>query len=119
VALLAAIFLFAHEARADEAAAEIDFLLESIGSSGCVFIRNGSRYNARDAEDHLRMKYRRGKRYAPTSEKFIERLASQSSMSNKLYYIECDSQEKVASGDWLMQRLTEYRAQESTPASTP
>jgi hypothetical protein len=56
------------------------------------------------------MKYRRGKRYAPTSEKFIERLASKSSLSNKPYYIECESEERMAFGQWLMQRLNEYRA---------
>ncbi len=97
-------------ARADEGPAEIDYLLNTIGSSDCTFIRNGKRHNAQDAEAHLRMKYRRGKRYAPTSEKFIERLASKSSLSNKPYYIECESEERMAFGQWLMQRLSEYRA---------
>ncbi len=96
-------------ARADDAPAEIDYLLNSIGSSDCTFIRNGKRHNAQDAETHLRMKYRRGKRYAPTSEKFIERLASKSSLSNKPYYIECESEERMAFGQWLMQRLNENR----------
>jgi len=97
-------------ARAGEAPTEIDYLLNIVGSSDCIFIRNGKRHNAQDAEAHLRMKYRRGKRYAPTSEKFIERLASKSSLSNKPYYIECESEERVAFGQWLMQRLDEYRA---------
>ena len=96
--------------RADDGVpAEIDFLLESIGSSDCTFIRNGKRHDSRAAEEHLRMKYRSGKRYAPTSEKFIERLASKSSLSKKLYYIECEGEEKIPSGDWLMERLGEYR----------
>jgi len=56
------------------------------------------------------MKYGRAKRYASTSEKFIERLASNSSLSKKLYYIECAGEEKVPSGDWLMERLGEYRS---------
>ena len=98
---------------AEDAEVEIDFLLSAIGESGCVFIRNGTRHNARDAEDHLRTKYRRGKRYASTSEKFIERLASQSSMSKKLYYIECEGEEKVPSGDWLGARLDAYRARQT------
>jgi len=93
----------------DEVPVEIDFLLKSIGSSDCTFIRNGERHNSRAAEKHLRMKYRRGKRYAPNSEKFVERLASKSSLSKKLYYIECEGEEKTPSGDWLMQRLDEYR----------
>ena len=94
----------------DEVPVEIDFLLKSIGSSDCTFIRNGERHKSRAAEKHLRMKYRRGKRYAPTSEKFVERLASKSSLSKKLYYIECEGEEKIPSGDWLMERLGEYRA---------
>lgn len=93
----------------DEVPAEIEYLLRSVGSSGCAFIRNGKRYDPRKAEDHLRMKYRRGKRYAATSEKFIERLASASSMSKKLYYIECEDEEMMPSGDWLLKRLGEYR----------
>lgn len=97
-------------ARADEELpAEIDYLLESVGGSDCTFIRNGARYDSRTAESHLRMKYRKGKRYAPTTEKFIERLASKSYLSRKLYYIECDGEEKMPSGNWLMDRLGEYR----------
>jgi len=93
----------------DSVPPEIDYLLVSIGSSNCTFIRNGKHYEAAAAEDHLRMKYRRGKRYASSSEEFIERLASKSSMSKKLYYIECEGDEKVPSGDWLRDRLAEYR----------
>jgi hypothetical protein len=92
----------------DEVPAEIDYLLRSIGSSDCTFIRNGERYDSGTAEDHLRMKYRRGKRYAPTGEKFIERLASHSYLSKKLYYIECEGEEKIPSGDWLGVRLGDY-----------
>ena len=96
-------------ARAEDVPAEIDYLLNAVGGSGCVFIRNGKRHDAEDAEDHLRMKYRRGKRYAPTTEAFIERLASKSSMSKKLYHIDCPGEDIVPSGDWLSQKLIEYR----------
>lgn len=96
-------------AAADVTDTEVEFLVSTIGESNCTFIRNGKRHSAKDAEDHLRMKYRRGKRYAPTAEKFIERLASASSMSKKPYYIECEGQEAVPSGDWLMARLSDYR----------
>lgn len=96
-------------ATAGTAEAELDNLLNIVGRSDCVFIRNGKRHNAEDAEDHLRMKLRRGKRYVTTTESFIERLASSSSMSKKPYYIECPGQEMVPSGEWLMQRLAELR----------
>jgi len=108
--LVALLFLLPIDARADDGVpAEIDYLLSSVGSSGCTFVRNGERYDSHSAEDHLRMKYRRGKRYAATSEEFIERLASNSYLSKKLYYIECEGEEKVPSGDWLLERLGEYR----------
>ena len=106
---IVAIFLAPVVASAEEAAAEIEYLVSAIGASDCTFIRNGKRHDASNAEAHLRMKYKRGKRYAPTAEKFIERLASASSMSKKPYYIECDGQEAVPSGDWLMAHLHEYR----------
>ena len=97
-------------ADATNAAAEIEYLLSTLGSSECTFVRNGKRHSAEDAEDHLRMKHRRGKRYVTTAETFIERLASSSSMSKKAYHVECSGKEPVPSGDWLMQRLSEYRA---------
>ena len=84
--------------------------------SGCTFIRNGSRHDAEDAASHMRLKYRRGKRYATTAELFIERLASKSSFSGKPYAIECPGSEAVPSGEWLTARLHEYRERQ---AATP
>ena len=44
-------------------------------------LSSGLRINrgADDAADHLRLKHRRGKRYATSAETFIDRLASKSS----------------------------------------
>lgn len=106
---IAASMFMSTVAFADDTDAEIEYLVSTIGASDCTFIRNGKRHDAHDAEAHLRMKYRRGKRYAPTAEKFIERLASASSMSKKPYYIECDGQEALPSGEWLTAQLHEYR----------
>lgn len=96
-------------AFADDAAPEIDYLLTTIGSSDCTFIRNGDRHDAAAAEAHLRMKYERGKRYATSSEAFIERLASRSSLSRKPYQIECAG-EAHELGPWLRRKLDEHRA---------
>ena len=84
--LLLATLAFAADTNAER---EIEYLIEAIGNSGCEFIRNGKRHSARDAEDHIRMKYKRGRRYAPTTELFIERLASKSSMSKRPYLMQC------------------------------
>ncbi len=95
------------ETQATEA--EIEHLMTAIGASKCVFVRNGKRHSARDAERHIRSKYRRAKRYASTTELFIERLASKSSMSKKPYWMECPGDEPVQSGDWLTAELERYR----------
>ena len=97
--------------------AEIEHLITAIGTSNCVFVRNGKRHSASDAEAHIRSKYRRAKRYAPTTELFIERLASKSSMSRKPYWMECPGDEPVQSGDWLSAKLQRFREKEAEPGS--
>ena len=109
VIIVLLVFLLSPYAGADNTVAEIDYLLNSVGSSQCTFIRNGKRYSAEDAAAHLRSKYQRGKRFASTSENFIARLASRSSVSKKPYYLECEGEDKMPSGDWLTLRLNEYR----------
>ena len=101
--------LLAAAARADDGAAEIEYLVTAIGASGCAFIRNGKQYDAADAEAHLRMKYNRGRRYASTAEQFIERLASASFLSGKPYFIQCAADDPVPAGTWLRRRLNELR----------
>jgi len=101
-------------AIADDSEIEIEHLITTVGESGCTFIRNGSRHDAEDAASHMRLKYRRGKRYANTAELFIERLASKSSFSGKPYAIECPGSEAVPSGDWLTARLQEFRKQQAS-----
>jgi hypothetical protein len=97
-------------AIADDTSAEIEYLLTTMGRSECTFIRNGKEYDADDAEAHLRLKYRRGKRYAGTADDFIDNLASRSSMSRKPYLIACDGKAPGESGPWLKELLAEYRA---------
>ncbi|HSM31766.1 MAG TPA: DUF5329 domain-containing protein [Woeseiaceae bacterium] len=101
-------------AIAGDAEVEIEHLITTVGESGCTFIRNGSRHDAEDAASHMRLKYRRGKRYATTAELFIERLASKSSFTGKPYKIECPGSDAVPSGDWLMARLHEFREQQAS-----
>lgn len=88
--------------------AEIDFLLQEVGSSRCVFIRNGSEHDADAARDHLALKRRRGRRYFDSAEEFIERIASKSSWSGKPYRIRCDGEETTAER-WFTDALERYR----------
>ena len=89
-------------------AEQIEYLLAAVGNSGCVFIRNGGEHAAGDAEKHLRMKYRRGKKWATTVEKFISRIGTQSSISRKPYMMRCEKKGTRPTADWLRERLLEY-----------
>ena len=97
--------------RADDSSTEIGALLSQVAQSGCEFRRNGSVHSAEDAADHLRLKYRRGKRYVNSTEQFIDRLASESSWTGKAYSVICDGVERP-SRDWLYEALASLRAPE-------
>jgi hypothetical protein len=107
--IIVAVLLHSAALFAEDPDPEIDHLLEAIGNSGCVFIRNGTHHDAKKAEEHLRMKYERGRRYATSAEVFIDRLASKSSMTRKLYMMECPGAKAEPSGDWLVRRLEAFR----------
>ncbi len=93
---------------ADQATAEVEYLLTALGQSDCTFIRNGKEYSAMEAESHLRMKYERGRKYADSADQFIDRLASNSSWSGKPYYIQCPGEDQQQTSAWLTQRLAQY-----------
>ena len=94
---------------AGDSTAEIQYLLESIGQSHCVFIRNGETHAAAEAESHLRMKYRNGKFWVDSAEQFIKRIASKSSWSGDPYYIDCLDTDRRLSCDWLAEKLAAHR----------
>lgn len=107
--VLIASLLLASPGHTDSAAEEIDYLIQQVANSGCTFTRNGVDHDAADAADHMRLKYRRGQRYADTAEHFIDRLASESSWTGKPYTITCDGVTQP-SGRWLREALDRYRA---------
>ena len=108
-ALLIGLFFAATvSAGSADADREIEYLLAYVAGSGCVFVRNGDDHDAADAADHLRLKYDRGRRYADTTEQFIDRLASESSWTGKAYSVTCGDTTEP-SGDWLHRALAEYR----------
>jgi hypothetical protein len=109
--LLAAFMLtaFATVTVAQDNDAEIEYLLTSVGSSNCVFIRNGTQHPAANAENHLRMKYEKTRRFIDNADKFIDKLASKSSWTGKPYTLACTGAEVQTTKSWLLERLAEYR----------
>jgi len=92
---------------------EINYLLDFVEISGCEFYRNGSWYDSVQAQAHLRKKYdylsARGR--IVTAEDFIEKAASESSLSGLPYEIRCGGEcTTIATSEWLLAVLARYRA---------
>ncbi|WP_312519011.1 DUF5329 domain-containing protein [Massilia sp.] len=101
----------AHAAPTPAAQAEIAHLVGYLKASGCSFHRNGSWYEAGKAAQHLDRKYEYlvKRDLVATSEDFIARAASESSISGKPYQVRCGNQAPVASAAWLKTELAKYR----------
>jgi hypothetical protein len=68
--------------------AKIDYLIACVENlSDAKFIRNGLSYDAKTAAAHLRMKRKKAGNYVKTTNDFIEKLASKSSVTGNLYKI--------------------------------
>jgi hypothetical protein len=104
---------FAHAAQTQETQTEISYLLTYVGSSGCDFFRNGSWYDSKRAEEHLRNKYAALSAGVDTAEEFIEKTATKSSFSGRAYQVKCGGGDIVSSHDWLIDTLTRFRASEA------
>ena len=70
---------------ADYERARIDYLLERLGKSPYTFVRNGMSYTNTRAAMHLKWKYLRFQKEAPTAEAFVDRIAAGSRMSGREY----------------------------------
>ena len=97
--------------------AEIDILFQQLQTSGCEFNRNGSWHSATEAQAHLlkKLDYLEGKDAVKTTEQFIERGASTSSLSGKPYLVRCGVRPPVESGPWLMAELKALRTRRAKP----
>jgi len=101
-------------ARADppvDVQIEVNFLLGYIEGSGCTFYRNGTWHDSRTAQAHLRDKYHylAARNLITTTEDFIDRAATGSSLSGRPYEVRCNDGAVVTSSQWLRDELARYR----------
>jgi hypothetical protein len=98
---------------------EIDRLLGRLEASGCEFNRNGTWYAATEVKPHLlrKLNYLEDRGLVQTTEQFIERAASGSSMSGKPYLVKCGNGAPVQSDEWLRTELKDLRS--AGPAKSP
>lgn len=98
-----------------EAQGEIEYLLAFLETSDCEFNRNGTWYGGKEAVAHINRKYQYllKKGLVSTTESFIERAASKSSMSGRVYQVRCGSSDPVDSKDWFSLELLKKRENKS------
>jgi hypothetical protein len=101
----------AHAAPTPTALAEVNYLLAYVGKSGCEFYRNGTWYDSRAADGHLRYKFAvlAAHDQIETAEDFIEKAATKSSLSGRAYKVRCTGSAELKSSQWLREALTRYR----------
>jgi hypothetical protein len=101
-----------HAAEKRSVQAEVDSLLASVEASACSFYRNGSWHDSKAAVAHLRDKYDYlvVRNLIVTTEDFIERAASRSSISGQAYEVKCGDHAAMESARWLREKLALLRA---------
>ena len=90
---------------------EVLHLFSFLEKSGCEFNRNGSWHEGNEASVHLCKKYQYllGKGLLPSTESFIDRAATESSISGKPYQVRCGTSVTFESGPWFKAELVRYR----------
>ena len=91
--------------------AEVDHLLAYVGGSNCEFFRNGTWYDAKKGQSHIKDKFNflLGKDMIKATPDFIDQAATKSYMSGEPYKVRCNGVE-IASAKWLGDELARYRA---------
>lgn len=93
---------------------KIEFLLHAVETlQDAKFVRNGTAYDAKAAEKHLRLKLRAAGSRIKTADEFIRYCATGSSISGLPYEIHFSDGRVVTSEAFLRQKLAEFPAKDS------
>ena len=91
----------------------IQYLLDFVKTSDCIFIRNNKEHTAAEAAVHMQRKYEHFKDKIKTPEDFIRLTATKSLLTGKLYYVRFKDGKKLTSEAWLLQALEAYRQEQN------
>ena len=86
---------------------KITYLLNVIGTSKVIFVRNGVEYPGTEAKAHLQMKLEAAGDAIQTVDDFIAGIASHSSMTGQPYYIEFPDGTMMEAEKWLHDKLAD------------
>ena len=110
--VLFAIVFFSASVMADVSALqkkEVEYLLSFVENSDCLMNRNGSKHKGKKAAKHIKKKYHYFIDDIKSTEDFIQYSATKSTMSGKLYQVNCPNKKSMATKDWLLDELLHYR----------
>lgn len=106
-------FFFAQQAGAQQPLTEaqkIDHLILFVRNlQGATFIRNGQEHTPAAAADHLQMKREKAGSRIKTAKDFIDKIATQSSMSGELYMIKFSNGKQFPCQMVLMNELSKLK----------
>ena len=90
---------------------EIRHLFNRLQNAPCEYNRNGKWYTAEEAVAHIQHKYQylMKKGLIGSTEQFIDRAASESSLSGKPYMVKCGASAPIKSSDWFYNELKRFR----------
>jgi len=89
---------------------KIEYLIKSVEEMPARFIRNGTAYDAKQAADHLRLKWHNAGNRIKTAGDFITYCGSWSYMSGEKYKIKFPDGREVESELYLHEQLKELEA---------
>ena len=98
-------------------ATEIEHLLNFVAASRCEFFRNGMWYTPERAKAHLHSKYQMlaATTHKLTTEDFIDKAATTSSLSGRVYQVRCVDGVAIPCGPWLHTELVHFRIDGAPP----
>jgi hypothetical protein len=99
--------------------AEIDFLLQTVESSGHTFIRNGKEHDGQEAAGHMRRKFEhyRDKGEIRSADDFIRLAGTGSLISGRPYEVRLEDGSEIRTSVWLKQALARYRVRSGDAAA--
>jgi hypothetical protein len=103
-------------ASAEDVAATVEHLIETVAVSELTFVRNDRDHSGSEAAAHLREKHETFQRDVRTPEDFITKVASISLLTGKPYLVKYPDGTRQPLADWLTARLQEHRAAVTPPA---
>lgn len=82
----------------------IQWTLQIVETSPCLFIRNGATHNGREAAAHMRKKARHFAKKIHSVDDFIRYAASKSLLTGQAYRVRCPNQPERTSAEWLLEK---------------